>query len=154
MTETGSGSPTEPPEPLPSLLVLSQSPGRDPARWSHVHVFLIKGVNLCQSSPRVYCQDPAMEELSLMRHICWVIVSFSEKAMAPHSSTLAWKIPWMGEPGGLPSIGSHRVGHDWSDLAAAAVSFCPGVAVASRQPILLTMLTPQVWGRQDKGLVF
>ena len=36
----------------------------------------------------------------------------SEKAMAPHSSTLAWKTPWMGEPGGLPSMGSHRVGHD------------------------------------------
>ena len=40
--------------------------------------------------------------------------------MAPHSSTLAWKIPWMEEPGGLPSVGSHRVGHDWNDLAAAA----------------------------------
>ena len=35
-----------------------------------------------------------------------------EKAMATHSSTLAWKIPWMEEPGGLPFIGSHRVGHD------------------------------------------
>ena len=40
--------------------------------------------------------------------------------MATHSSTLAWKIPWTEEPGGLPSMGSHRVGHDWSDLAAAA----------------------------------
>ena len=36
----------------------------------------------------------------------------SEKAMAPHSSTLAWRIPGTGEPGGLPSMGSHRVGHD------------------------------------------
>ena len=35
-----------------------------------------------------------------------------EKAMAPHSSILAWRIPGMGEPGGLPSMGSHRVGHD------------------------------------------
>ena len=35
-----------------------------------------------------------------------------EKAMASHSSTLAWKIPGMVEPGGLPSVGSHRVGHD------------------------------------------
>ena len=43
-----------------------------------------------------------------------------EKEMATHSSVLAWRIPGMGEPGGLPSIGSHRVGHDWSDLAAAA----------------------------------
>ena len=36
----------------------------------------------------------------------------TEKAMAPHSSTLAWKIPWTEEPGGLQSVGSHRVGHD------------------------------------------
>ena len=42
----------------------------------------------------------------------------SEKAMAPHSSTLAWKIPGMAEPGGRPSMGSHRVRHYWSDLAA------------------------------------
>ena len=38
----------------------------------------------------------------------------SEKAMAPHSSTLAWKIPWMEEPGRLQSIGLRRVGHDWA----------------------------------------
>ena len=41
-----------------------------------------------------------------------------EKEMATHSSVLAWRIPGMGEPGGLPSMGLHRVGHDWSDLAA------------------------------------
>ena len=43
-----------------------------------------------------------------------------EKEMATHSSVLAWRIPGMGEPGGLPPMGSHRVGHDWSDLAALA----------------------------------
>ena len=43
-----------------------------------------------------------------------------EKAMATHSSVLAWRIPGMAEPGGLPSMGSHRVRHSWSDLAAAA----------------------------------
>ena len=37
-----------------------------------------------------------------------------EKAVAPHSSTLAWKIPWTEEPGGLQSMGSLRVGHDWA----------------------------------------
>ena len=42
--------------------------------------------------------------------------------MATHSSVLAWRIPGMGEPGGLPSMGSHRVGHDCSDLAAAAAN--------------------------------
>ena len=44
-----------------------------------------------------------------------------EKEMATHSSVLAWRIPGTGEPGGLQSMGSHRVRHDWSDLAAAAV---------------------------------
>ena len=44
-----------------------------------------------------------------------------EKEMATHSSVLAWRIPGTGEPGGLQSVGSHRVGHDWSNLAAAAV---------------------------------
>ena len=41
-----------------------------------------------------------------------------EKEMATHSSVLAWRIPGTGEPGGLPSLGSHRVKHDWSDLTA------------------------------------
>ena len=45
-----------------------------------------------------------------------------EKEIATHSSVLAWRIPGMGEPGGLPSMGSHRVGHDWRDLAAATAT--------------------------------
>ena len=52
-----------------------------------------------------------------------------EKASATHSSVLAWRIPGMGEPGGPPFMGSHRVRHDWSDLAA--------VAAAARQNALL-----------------
>ena len=42
----------------------------------------------------------------------WVLILAEEKAMAPHPSTLAWKIPWTEEPGGLQSMGSLRVGHD------------------------------------------
>ena len=45
-----------------------------------------------------------------------------EKEMATHSSILAWRIPGMWEPGGLPSMGLHTVGHNWSDLAAAAAA--------------------------------
>ena len=45
-----------------------------------------------------------------------------EKEMATHSSVLAWRIPGTAEPGGLPSMGSHRVRHNWSDLAAAAAN--------------------------------
>ena len=57
--------------------------------------------------------------MSLLYHILsrYIIL---EKEMATHSSVLAWRIPGTGEPGGLPSMGSHRVGHDWSDLAAVA----------------------------------
>ena len=44
------------------------------------------------------------------------------KEMATHSSVLAWRIPGMGEPGGLPSMGSQRVGHNGSDLTAAAAA--------------------------------
>ena len=46
-----------------------------------------------------------------------------EKKMATHSSVLTWRIPGTAEPGGLPSMGSHRVRHNWSDLAAAAADF-------------------------------
>ena len=45
-----------------------------------------------------------------------------EKEMATHSSILAWRTPGTEEPSGLPSMGSHRVGHDWSDLVAAAAA--------------------------------
>ena len=44
-----------------------------------------------------------------------------EKEMATHSSVLAWRIPGMGEPGGLPSVGTHRVGHNWSNLVVVVV---------------------------------
>ena len=44
----------------------------------------------------------------------WHLTPLLEKAMAPHSSTVAWKIPWMKEPGGLQSMGSLRVAHDWA----------------------------------------
>ena len=54
---------------------------------------------------------------------CWFwygVFALVQKAMATHSSTLAWTIPWTEEPGRLQSMGSLRVGHDWSDLTAAA----------------------------------
>ena len=55
-----------------------------------------------------------------------------EKEMATHSSILAWRIPGTGKPGGLPSMGSHGIGHDWSDLAAAAWCVCVCVCVFIR----------------------
>ena len=60
-----------------------------------------------------------------------------EKEMATHSSALAWRIPGAGEPGGLPSMGSHRVRHDWSALAAVTVVIADQIrSVAQSCPTL------------------
>ena len=59
-----------------------------------------------------------------------------EKEMAAYSSVLAWRIPGMGEPGGLPSMGLHRVGHNWSDLAATYISIYDGILVIKMDEIL------------------
>ena len=70
----------------------------------------------------VNCNDQYSDPGQLLSRLCSDIRPKSnqlpEKAMAPHSGTLAWRVPGMGKPGGLPSMGSHRVGHAWSDLAA------------------------------------
>ena len=57
-----------------------------------------------------------------------------EKEMATHSNILAWRIPGTEQPGGLPSVGSHRVRHDWSDAAAAAA------AAAHTSKVMLNIL--------------
>ena len=56
-----------------------------------------------------------------------------EEEMATHSSVLAWRIPGMGKPGGLLSMGSHRVGHDWSDLAIAIAILTQGLSLSLLQ---------------------
>ena len=81
-------------------------------------------------------------------------LSLSEKEMATHSSVLAWRIPGTGEPGGLPSMGSHRIGHDWSDLAAAAAFFI----VQLSRPYMTTgqtiALTRQIFIGKVMSLLF
>ena len=70
--------------------------------------------------------------------------------MATHSSVLAWRIPGMGEAGGLPSMGLHRVGHDWSDLAAAGL-------VRSLQPPDILWIHWRVYNfiaNTNKGVLF
>ena len=64
--------------------------------------------------------------------------------MATHSSVLAWRIPGTGEPGGLPSMGSHRVGHDWSDLAAAAASLTYSIAKDTKTNCPEVLQAPQL----------
>ena len=67
-----------------------------------------------------------------------------EKEMATHSGVLAWRIPGTGEPGGLPSMGLHRVGHDWSDLAAAAAVRLSGCYSGQGESYLTSVSTADV----------
>ena len=83
-------------------------------QW-HVPVMLLAFLWAAFSSVSQYsCW--LQEESPRMRE--WVYTkeyrTYLEKAMAPHSSTLAWRVPWMEEPGGLQSMGSLGVGHDWA----------------------------------------
>ena len=84
-----------------------------------------------------------ISETDLMVHVPTGLIDFTftfhfhalEMEMATRSSVLAWRITGTGEPGGLPSMWSHRVGHDWSDLAAAATAvpkLCVCVCVCVR----------------------
>ena len=81
--------------------------------------------------------------------------------MAAHSSVLAWRIPGMVEPGGLPSLGSHRVGHDRSDLAAVAAAFIqPWRRAYQPTPVLLpgkshgwrSLVGCSPWGREESDM--
>ena len=112
-------------------------PLRDPhlnlPRWMTISAFR-KGFNHGEGngSPLQYsCLENPMDrgvwwaaDLGVTQSRTWLLqlsMHALEKEMATHSSVLVWRIPGMEEPGGLPSMGSHRVGHDWSDLATSAV---------------------------------
>ena len=83
--------------------------------------------------------------------------------MVTHSSVLAWRIPGTGKPGGLPSMGSHRVGHDWSNLAAAAAAIwimapkhclCPNVWHHWMLPYKAEETSSQMWlSDADKEII-
>ena len=68
-----------------------------------------------------------------------------EREMATHSIVLAWRIPGTGELGGLPSMGSHRVGHDWSDLAAYVGKGFPSSSAVKYLPAIQE--TQEMWVR-------
>ena len=68
-----------------------------------------------------------------------------EKTMATHSSVLSWRIPGTEEPGGLQSMGSHRVGQDWSDLAAAAATNTVRLHVRSGLYFAVLLSLSYIW---------
>ena len=82
--------------------------------WGMV-LILTQGIHVT-----IFLSSSAMSRTQLSNFTFSFHFHASEKEMATHSSALAWRIPGMGESGGLPSMGSYRVGYNWSDLAAAA----------------------------------
>ena len=99
-----------------SLLILVQHPNR-----SKHSATAPETLNLTGESPTEKVKMPWESIYSLLVTFTFHFHAL-EKEMATHSSVLAWRIPGTGEPGGLPSMGSQRVRHDWSDLAAAAAA--------------------------------
>ena len=77
--------------------------------WQPTPVFLPRQRSFGGYSPQAHKELDTTEQLNT--HVFYLL----EKGMATHSRILAWRIPWTEEPGGLQSIGSHRVGYDWSD---------------------------------------
>ena len=74
-----------------------------------------------------------------------VISLLMEKVMAPHSSTLAWKIPWVEEPGGLQSMGSLRIGHDWATSLSLYLPYCHWAAAWTY------FSSVEIWGKRRQG---
>ena len=77
---------------------------------------------------------------------------FSDKAMAPYSSTLAWKIPWTEEPGRLQSMGLQRVGHDWTELNWIQISLIDQLVknLPSMQDTPVRFLGEEIHWRSDR----
>ena len=73
----------------------------------HTYITYITNRNVSQIIAYLPCVMPSDS-------VCFIRFCFMEQAMAPHSSTLAWKLPWTEGPGRLKSMGSRRVGHDWA----------------------------------------
>ena len=101
---------------------LGQKPGNT---WNHQELEEARNKSCLQTSwglwPWVHLDFRLLELDTRMTSFTFHFHAL-EKEMAPHSSVLAWRIPGMAEPGGLPSMGSHRVRRDWSDSAAAAAA--------------------------------
>ena len=87
---------------------------------------------------------------------CVIDKRLKEKTMAPHSSTLAWRIPWMEEPGGLQSMGSLRVGHNWA-TSLSLITFMHWTRKWQPTPVFLpgesqgrgSLVGYRLWGRTE-----
>ena len=116
--------------------------------WTWTVLNLIKGT--CAVVCYGFCSFP-MKKLSLSdgTWLYWFLDGNSEKAVTTHSSTLAWKIPWMEEPGRLQSMGSRRVRHDW-ETSLSLFTFMDWRRKWQPTPVLLRSLVGcRLWGRTE-----
>ena len=97
---------------LKKCIFLKQDRSTGPIQWRVIKARSFSALH----APLFHC-NTIQASLALKKSVTH---SFLEKEMATHSCVLAWRIPGTEEPGGLPSMRSHRVGHNWSNLAAAA----------------------------------
>ena len=95
----------------------------------------VSKVQISQAQCNKYTQQYILQSNSLINIAS---VEIMEKEMATYSSILAWRIPWTEEPGKLPSMGWRRVGHDWSDLAAAMEIILQYINKSKQHVIYLT----------------
>ena len=133
------------------------------SNYFYIPIFLHLEKAMAPHSSTLAWKIPWMEEpgrLQSMGSLSWILSNFTftfhfqalEKEMATHSRVLAWRIPGMGEPGGLRSMELHRVGHDWSDLAAAAAAFLHYDTV--HLCVLSHLSCPTVWILHIMTLLF
>ena len=85
-----------------------------PPSWASLPPPIPSHPSRLSQSPRFELPASIIQQILTGHLILHMVMYMSEKAMAPHSSTLAWKIPWMEELGRLQSMGSLRIGHDWA----------------------------------------
>ena len=141
------------PSPVPSHLELESSFPQHIQSFHHLVASRLSDQLLwyCSACLQLTLRKEKQNLLRLLRSV--------EKAMAPHSSTLAWKIPWMEEPGGLQSMGSLRVGHDsvtslslftfmhWRRKWQPTPVFLPGES-QGRQ----SLMGCRLWGRTESDM--
>ena len=119
---------------------LAEAPCQHPFSDCCPHLGLFIGILVCTT-----CPEEASEAVFQKN---WVACCIT------HSSVLAWRIPGTAEPGGLPSMGLHRVGHDWSALAAAEAACC--VSQGSQQPIVcvcVCVCVSQLVGQRNRFIL-
>ena len=124
--------------------------------WCHIYVIIGRKITFTREQHLYFFYTTVSETQNTSGNNWNQVIGLLEKAMAPHSSTLAWKIPWTEELGGLTSMRSLRVGHDWAtSLSLFTLThwrrkwqptpvFLPGESQGQR-----SLVGCHLWGRRE-----